>query len=57
MVRYFDDLGWNDKLSLNGRMNVSWVKEFYANMNKSQSTAFAYHTWVRGSHIVLDAYI
>ena len=54
VLRYFDNLGWNNMISMNGMVNMSWIKEFYANMNKSQSTAFAFHTWVRGSHIVLD---
>ena len=55
VVRYFDDLGWNNMLSLNGRVNVSWVKEFYANMDKNRSTAFEFHTWVWGSYIGLTA--
>ena len=42
-------------LSLNGKVNVSWVKEFYSNMEKNRSTAFEFHSWVRGFQIIIDA--
>ena len=55
VIRYFTDLGWDSMLSLNGKVNVSWLKEFYANMDKNRSTAFEFHSWVRGYHIAFDA--
>ena len=42
-------------LSLTGKVNVSWLKEFYANMDKNRSTAFEFHSWVRGFQITIDA--
>ena len=48
IIRYFENLGWESMLSLNKRVNVSWVKEFYANMDKNRSTAFTFHTWEIG---------
>ena len=40
---------------MNGKVNVSWLKEFCANMDKNRSTAFVFHSWVRGYHITIDA--
>ena len=40
-------------LSQRGLVNVSWVKEFYANINQSQSSTFSFHTWVRGTYFVI----
>ena len=55
VIQYFTDLGWESMLSLNGKVNVSWVKEFYSNMDKNSSTAFEFHSWVRGFQIIIDA--
>ena len=48
VIRYFNDLGWESMLSLNGKVNISWLKEFYSNMDKNRSTAFEFHSWVKG---------
>ena len=53
VLRMFEDQGWTSMLVQFGLVNLSVVKEFYANLEHSRSSVFEFTTWVRGKRIVI----
>ena len=53
VLRMIEEQGWTSILVQSGLVNLSVVKEFYANLDYNRSSVFEFTTWVRGKRIVI----
>ena len=53
VLQMFENQGWSALLTQSGLVNLSLLKEFYANRDYVRSSEFQFVSWVRGKTIVI----